>query len=343
MGESRRLILPVARRAENPQAQQARLNVVPALLLADFDWWIPHLPPPVALALVALIGYLVGRMRRAQQGGDAQQARRELKRAQHVAQELEKIADSVRRNLADHHASVVRFRQRVVTLGSDEQSAAWQELCREAESMLKPTMRLATQLAQAYDEIRQQTNHLLRFTEVRTDPLTGVSNRRALDEALAAQFALMTRYETPFAVVIMDIDHFKRINDERGHLFGDKMLKSVAALLGDSVRETDVVSRYGGEEFVIVLPQTDLAGASGFADRVRRRIAETLPLSVSAGVATALDGDDSQTLLARADAALYSSKAGGRNCVYYHTGIVVDRYRAEDDDRPVGKAAANHG
>ena len=123
--------------------------------------------------------------------------------------------------------------------------------------MLKPTLKLASQLAAAYDEIRQQSNNLMTFTEVRTDPLTGVSNRRALDETLESMFAMMHRYEHPFSVVLVDIDYFKQINDEQGHLYGDRMLKAVARLLDDNVRDTDMVARYGGEEFVIVMPQTD--------------------------------------------------------------------------------------
>ncbi|HEY2147146.1 MAG TPA: hypothetical protein VGH32_04370, partial [Pirellulales bacterium] len=164
-------------------------------LFGDFDLATIHLPIPVALAAVTMIGYLIGRRRRAGDEEADNQARRELKRAQAVAKELEKIADLVRRHLATHHASVVRFKNKMVSLGGTHNDAAWQELCKESESMLRPTLKLAAQLANAYDEIRQQSNHLMTFTEVRTDPLTGVSNRRALDETLISMFAMMNRYE----------------------------------------------------------------------------------------------------------------------------------------------------
>ena len=211
----------------------------------------------------------------------------------------------------------------MLSLGETQNESAWQELCKESESMLKPTLKLAAQLANAYDEIRQQSNHLMTFTEVRTDPLTGVSNRRALDETLISMFAMMHRYELPFSIVIVDIDHFKKINDEQGHLYGDSILKSVAKLLDDNVRDTDVVTRYGGEEFVIVMPQTPLSGACEFSDRLRQDVERNLPLTISGGVAAAVDGDNPQTLLARADAALYSAKAAGRNRVYFHTGLEI--------------------
>jgi diguanylate cyclase (GGDEF)-like protein len=195
--------------------------------------------------------------------------------------------------------------------------------------MIRPTLKLATQLASAYDEIRQQTGYLMSFTEVRTDPLTGVSNRRALDEQLTSHFALMHRYETPFSVVILDIDHFKKINDEQGHLYGDSVLASVAKVLADCVRDTDMVTRYGGEEFVIVMPQTMLEGACVFANRLRERTESKLPLTVSGGVASAVDGDNAQTLLARADAALYGAKAAGRNQIFYHNGLQIQSYNPD--------------
>jgi diguanylate cyclase len=301
------------------------------LLLAELDIWSIHLPTPVALAAVTLIGYLFGRRRKGLAEGEEGQARREMKRAQAVAKELEKIAELVRRHLATHHSSVVRFKNRMLNLGGTQNDAAWQELCKEAEGMLKPTLKLAAQLANAYDEIRQQSNHLMTFTEVRTDPLTGVSNRRALDETLASMFAMMNRYELAFSVVILDIDNFKKLNDEQGHLYGDSILKSVAKLLDDNVRDTDTVTRYGGEEFVIVMPQTSLAGACVFSDRLRQQVEQNLPLTMSGGVAGAVDGDNPQTLLTRADAALYSAKAAGRNRIFHHTGLEI---RSTTDAEP---------
>jgi diguanylate cyclase len=179
---------------------------------------------------------------------------------------------------------------------------------------------LATQIASAYDEIRQQSTTLMSFTEVRTDPLTGVKNRRGLDDALSAQFALLSRYELPFSVVMLDIDHFKNINDESGHLHGDRVLHDLGHLFDEFIRETDIVARYGGEEFVIVMPQTDLEGACVFAQRLREQVRKQLPITVSGGVSAAIPGDTPETLLARADAALYQAKTNGRNCIARHDG-----------------------
>jgi diguanylate cyclase len=291
-----------------------------------------HIPTPVALAAIAVIGYLFGRGSRVvKQASDVEQARRELKRAKTVAAELEQIAAQIRKSLATHSSSIVKFKDRVTELSGEQTDIAWQELCKEAEDMLKPTLRLAAQIAHAYDEIRQQTNHLMTFTELRTDPLTRVSNRRALDECLDNMFSLLHRYEQTFTIAIFDIDHFKQVNDERGHVQGDHILQRVARIIDDSVRDTDVVARYGGEEFVVVMPHTALAGACVFAERLRAKIEEAIALTVSGGVAQAIDADTPQTLVSRADAAMYGAKAAGRNCVFQHTGTDIEAIPAETE------------
>ena len=288
-----------------------------------------QLPLPVALAAIAILGYMVGRRSRVQAVNEADKARRELRRAKVVARELEQIAESLRKQLATHHLSVAKFKDRVTALSKDDKEAAWQGLCTEAERILKPTLRLAEKIAQAYDEIRQLMNQLMTFSEVRTDPLTRVSNRRCLDETLDSMFALMERYEEPFSLAIFDIDHFKQVNDKKGHLFGDRTLQAVARILDETVRDTDIVARYGGEEFVVVMPHTTLDNACHFAQRVRTTIESTLSLTISGGVAMAAEGDNAQSLLSRADAALYGAKAAGRNCVFRHTGADIEPIAVE--------------
>jgi diguanylate cyclase len=293
-------------------------------LVGFLDVWSPHIPVPLALAAVATIGYLMGRRRVGGQPDVVVQSRRELRRAQTVARELENISVVVQKHLTKHQASLSRFKHRVEELGSQQQDAAWRDLCLEAEEMLKPTLQLASQIANAYDDIRRQTNHLMAFTDVRTDPLTGIYNRRALDESLASQFAMRSRYGSTFSMAMFDIDHFKAINDQHGHLRGDQVLQEVARLLDESVRETDIVARYGGEEFVIVMPETGLEGAGLFANRTREEAARRLTVTLSGGVTVALDGDSSETMLARVDAALYHAKNAGRNCVFRHNGERIE-------------------
>jgi diguanylate cyclase len=300
-------------------------------------WWNIEVPAPLALALVATLGYLVSRKTNASVANDIViRSRRELKRAQAVAAELEKIAWTVRQSLAKHHASVSRFKERVSQLNDQQQDTAWRDLCHEAEEILKPTLRLATQIANAYDELRQQSANLMTFTEVRTDPLTCVNNRRGLDDAMNTQLALAGRYNSVFSMVMFDIDHFKQVNDKEGHVHGDHVLQELARLLDECIRETDIVARYGGEEFVVVMPQTDFAGACVFAERLRAQIEERSEITVSGGVASAQENDTAETLIARADSALYAAKGAGRNCVFSRNGDDPERVSAEET--PVASA-----
>lgn len=295
----------------------------------------------MALAAVALVGYVVGTWRRRKVEFNRTSARRELRRAKSIIRSLEGIADELRANLSTHQASVRNFRQRVNQLAATQDMADWQELSEEADRFLRPTMRLATQVAQSYDELRQQVNLLMTFTEIRTDPLTGLSNRRALDDSLSTLLAMTTRYGNKFALIALDIDHFKRINDEQGHLFGDQILQRTARLLDDCARDTDIVVRYGGEEFVVLLPETDLQGAAAFAERLRIEVEQDLPVTVSCGAACVCEGDNAKSIFARADEAMYTAKRAGRNRAFRHNGEAVEpafpKYSENDQVPPLAK------
>jgi diguanylate cyclase len=286
----------------------------------SFDLVLPGLPIPVALATVAVFGYLFGRLQRSDTSEKFDATRRELKRAHAVVNDLEKIAQRVRRELALHHANLATFKRRVGELSQSAQTADWQRLCEEAERLLKPTQDLAMQLAHAYDGIRQQSSRLMSFSGQRCDPLTGLCNRQALHETLDNFLTMHRRYGMMFSIAIFDLDHFNAFNEEHGAVQGDRLLKQIAALLDQQARDTDVVTRSGGEEFIVVLPATELAGATMFAERMRSLIARSTTQTISAGVATVAEGDDTKIFLTRADTALYAAKAAGRNTVYCHDG-----------------------
>jgi len=157
------------------------------------------------------------------------------------------------------------------------------------------------------------------------DPLTGLLNRRALSNILGRKFRETERYGTPLALIMADLDDFKGVNDRYGHPAGDALLKEVARLLSQSVRAVDIVTRYGGEEFAIVLPGTELAPALVLAERVREEIARhrfhvddvAVQLACSMGVARIPDPSITslEQFISAADRALYQAKARGRNCV----------------------------
>lgn len=157
-----------------------------------------------------------------------------------------------------------------------------------------------------------------------TDPLTGLFNRRFLTTSFHKEFANFKRYNTPLCCILLDIDHFKSINDSYGHDIGDLVLKNLAETISSLLREGDIFARYGGEEFMVLLPNTELNSAFHIAQRLRERIAETkirldeedITYTISLGVTKTEDRDVSiEEIIKRSDQALYKSKSDGRNRV----------------------------
>jgi diguanylate cyclase (GGDEF)-like protein len=161
-----------------------------------------------------------------------------------------------------------------------------------------------------------------------TDPLTGVLNRRRYLELMAREQRRADRYGTAYSVLMVDIDHFKRINDAHGHQIGDQALRAVAGGIGKMLRPTDIMARYGGEEFIVTLTHTDLAGSLTVAERLRRTVSETelatsqgpVRCTVSIGVSTRHQRAMLDHIIGAADRALYEAKASGRNRVCAATG-----------------------
>lgn len=173
----------------------------------------------------------------------------------------------------------------------------------------------------------RNTQHELR-RQATTDPLTGLLNRRAFFELANRSFSLNRRHDDRLAIAILDIDRFKRINDTLGHAAGDEAIRALADICGSEVRDSDVIARFGGEEFVVLLDRSDGPGARILAERLRVRIEETtipwaaqpFSMTISVGCATLQEGDrDIDDIIARADMALYAAKNGGRNRVVLAT------------------------
>jgi diguanylate cyclase (GGDEF)-like protein len=153
-----------------------------------------------------------------------------------------------------------------------------------------------------------------------TDTLTGLFNRLKTDDVLDTECQRSLRFDQPFSVILVDVDHFKQVNDRHGHQTGDHVLMAVATLLQTKTRETDVVGRWGGEEFIVICPHTEPEGALKLAENLRvslqsQDVSPVGPLTASFGVATYHVGDQSKDVVARADAALYRAKHLGRNRV----------------------------
>jgi two-component system cell cycle response regulator len=170
-------------------------------------------------------------------------------------------------------------------------------------------------------ELRDAGEHLRQ--EATIDLLTGIANRKYVLETLAR--ALEESHETgqPVSAIMVDLDHFKTVNDARGHLVGDDVLRAVVKRVASALRGSEMVGRYGGEEFLVVLARTPLETALEIAERIRRKVAKSpvgvrgvkVPMTLSLGVAEAGEGESLEDLVERADRALYAAKGAGRNCV----------------------------
>ena len=154
------------------------------------------------------------------------------------------------------------------------------------------------------------------------DPLTGVQNRLAMQQALEREVDLARRQQAPLSMLVIDADHFKRFNDEYGHAFGDDVLRALANAAAATIRRSDLLYRYGGEEFVVLAAHTKALGAQMLAERIREAVASIrtirgreVKLSVSIGVAELAEGDTADSLFERADEAMYQAKASGRDRV----------------------------
>jgi diguanylate cyclase (GGDEF)-like protein len=154
------------------------------------------------------------------------------------------------------------------------------------------------------------------------DPLTGIQNRAALEQALIREVELSRRLNSPLSILVFDIDHFKKFNDTYGHSFGDDAIRAVACTAETTIRRSDLLFRYGGEEFVVLASHTSEAGAKLLAERIRANIEQlgtiggrSTQVTVSVGVSTLKDQETTKVFFDRADSALYSAKSKGRNRV----------------------------
>ncbi len=223
------------------------------------------------------------------------------------AEELDALKGSVQRHMETIREHLERF--------SDTEKDRLQQA---EQRVAELTERLHDMEGEAR-ELRANIRKERRAAQV--DPLTGIPNRLAYNERLALEQARWARYGSPLCVAVWDVDKFKGVNDTYGHQAGDRVLSVIAKILSKQVRETDFVARFGGEEFVLLLPETDLQSAMLAADKLRETIAGTefhhrgvrVPVTISCGVAQFHEGDDDEAVFTRADAALYAAKRAGRN------------------------------
>lgn len=305
-------------------------------LLADGS--IDFMVGAVLAAALLLIGLLIG----------AWISRRSLSLAGAAKNDaLEQLLSGLSR-WTNGFASDMSHIKQVIDVASEEMQHLGDQPADKANQLLAQIAAandlLQKRISDAEQTLVEQSQQLAAYmNEARTDSLTGLPNRRVFDDELSRRNAEWQRLETPFLLMVIDVDHFKKINDTFGHPAGDAILKQLAATLRATLRQTDLACRFGGEEFVVLLPGRGQKHASDAAERLRQLIHATdfyigsakHAITVSIGVAQPLRSEQGANLFKRADEALYAAKRGGRNSAYWHDGEQIVRLTALENDFPV--------
>ena len=253
------------------------------------------------------------------------------RRIEEVAGEFLGAFETTGKETADYGAALRGFSGDLSGLEDFEDTTAVESLVAgvldDTKAMTAQMERLRAQVTSSTDEIAALKRELeTTRRDALTDGLTGVANRKCFDDTLRRAVAAADETQTPLTLVLIDLDHFKALNDTHGHQVGDQVLKVIARTLTQCVKGRDTVARYGGEEFAVILPDTRAADGATVAENIRKTISsrklrkkgsdtEFGPVTASFGVGNLVPGEDLADLIERTDRALYEAKASGRNRV----------------------------
>jgi len=226
----------------------------------------------------------------------------------------------------DAHSSRVQEISDELTSSENQEN---NEVVSAVAKIIQANHEMQKQLESAEEKLHEQAQEIeTQATQARTDALTLLANRRAFDDVMNKSVHEYQKNGTPFSVLMLDVDHFKKFNDTHGHLAGDQVLRGVANVLRSSVDLSIVVARYGGEEFAIIFPGMDVKTSSSLAENARASVAKasfdyegkTLHVTMSAGLAELRQDEGADCMIRRADESLYASKQAGRDCGHRHDG-----------------------
>jgi diguanylate cyclase len=273
-------------------------------------------------AVQLLGGIAIGIWIRRSEHSDSQRSRREMLHASRIAERLKALADEISSSAHAHRSELDRASQLLKSDAARSDEALAELVVDVIGDIMRANHNLQSQLETAESRLEEQAVEIeAHISRSLTDPLTGLPNRREFNGRLEERMSAWKRRQEVFSLLMLDVDHFKKLNDEHGHLAGDQVLAAIAKALRSAVRREDAVARYGGEEFAILLPNTLLEQAALVAEKVRSAVASTaveqnhqnITVTVSGGLAVIEPDDTAESLIHRADAALYAAKAAGRN------------------------------
>lgn len=258
---------------------------------------------------------------------------------------LHELAEKMAADVGEHQHAVEAINTELQETEGQEPTQVVDAVAR----LIRANEEMQSRLASAEDKLQEQARVIeSQAAEARTDALTNAFNRRHFDDEMRRKAAELARHGRPVSVLILDVDFFKKFNDTYGHQAGDQVLKSVVSALRARMRTMDVICRYGGEEFAIIMPGTPIEDAKRATERARQAIEEAivefegkqLKVTASCGVAMLLPGETTETLVKRADDCLYESKRAGRNCGHWHDGSACQRISSEVPAPPRTAAVA---
>ena len=278
----------------------------------------------------------------------AQHGRQDMLTANRIAQRLQALAGEVSTSVGEHQQRIEQASEMLSTGKGGNDESITELVVDVIGGIVRANHNLQSKLETAENRLQEQAVEIVaHISRSMTDPLTGLPNRREFNERLEERMAGWKRRGEVFSLLLMDVDHFKKLNDQHGHLAGDLVLTMLGGTLRSVLRRDDAIARFGGEEFAMILPGTTLQQATGVvpkvceaASRATAKHGETrLGVTLSGGLATIQMGESAESLIGRADEALYAAKTAGRDRVYLHDGTECRPIVEGTSDRPASTEA----
>lgn len=284
-------------------------------------------------AVQLVVGVALGMWLRRCDRADGERGRHEMMRAAMIAKRLQELVDEMSTSAHEHRTQLDEASQLLTSSDGQTDEAIAEMVVDVIGDIVRANQDLQSQLQTAEGRLEKQAMEIeTHISRSLTDPLTGLPNRREFNERLEERMAVWKRRQEIFSLLMLDVDFFKKLNDEHGHVAGDQMLAVIAKAVRSAVRREDAVARYGGEEFAILLANTTLEQAAVVAEKVREAVSRAvmkhngleISSTVSGGLAAIGPNDTSESLIERADEAMYEAKAAGRNRTCVHDGSHIE-------------------
>lgn len=254
----------------------------------------------------------------------------DMRQASAIAKRLQNLANEMVSVVGEHCTELEQASNLLRVEGSPTGDTIADLVMNVVGNIVHSNQGLQAKLDTAESRLQEQAVEIeAHISRSLTDPLTGLPNRREFNERLEERMSAWKRRRESFSLLLLDVDHFKKLNDVHGHLIGDQVLAALGNSLRTAIRREDAVARYGGEEFAVLLPNTSLDQAILVARKVRESAShiavnhngQCVAITVSGGLATIQPNEQVESLIQRADAALYAAKSAGRNCSFTHDGL----------------------